>query len=94
MKIAICDDNRTVIEQVEQYIEIINDRSIEYEVFFCAEELHKYIEKYEKEFDVFILDIEMKEMSGIDFAKKTSRKKYKCLNCFYDKSFTICFRCI
>lgn len=37
MKIAICDDNRTVIEQVEQYIEIINDRSIEYEVFFCAE---------------------------------------------------------
>lgn len=34
MKIAICDDNRTVIEQVEQYIEIINDRSIEYEVFF------------------------------------------------------------
>ena len=74
MKIAICDDNRTVIEQVEQYIEIINDRSIEYEVFFCAEELHKYIEKYEKEFDVFILDREMKEMSGIDFAKKLREK--------------------
>lgn len=41
---------------------------------FCAEELHKYIEKYEKEFDVFILDIEMKEMSGIDFAKKLREK--------------------
>ena len=27
MKIAICDDNRTVIEQVEQYIEIINDKT-------------------------------------------------------------------
>ena len=49
MKIAICDDNRIVIEQVEQYIEIISDSSIEYEVFFCAEELHKHIEKYEKE---------------------------------------------
>lgn len=82
MKIAICDDNRTVIEQVEQYIEIINDRSIEYEVFFCAEELHKYIEKYEKEFDVFILDIEMKEMSGIDFAKKLREKNTSALIVF------------
>lgn len=35
MKIAICDDDRIVIEQLEQYIEIINDRSIEYEVFLC-----------------------------------------------------------
>lgn len=82
MKIAICDDNRIVIEQVEQYIEIISDSSIEYEVFFCAEELHKYIEKYEKEFDVFILDIEMKEMSGIDFAKKIREKNTSALIVF------------
>ena len=39
MKIAICDDDTNVIEQIEQYIENINDKSLEYEVFFSAEEL-------------------------------------------------------
>ena len=35
MKIAICDDDTNVIEQTEQYIEKINDKSLEYEVFFA-----------------------------------------------------------
>lgn len=74
MKIAICDDDINVIEQIEQYIENINDKSLEYEVFFCAEELQWYITKNDEKFDLFILDIEMKEVSGIDFAKKLREK--------------------
>ena len=74
MKIAICDDDTNVIEQIEQYIENINDKSLEYEVFFSAEELKWYITKNDAKFDLFILDIEMKEVSGIDFAKNLREK--------------------
>lgn len=70
MRIAVCDDDRAIIEQIEEYIETIHDKSLEYEVFFCAEELQRYITEQDEVFDVYILDIEMKEMSGIDFAKK------------------------
>lgn len=35
MKIAVCDDDRTVIEQLEQYFERLHDKSLEYEVFFA-----------------------------------------------------------
>ena len=70
MRIAVCDDDWAIIEQIEEYIEAIHDKSLEYEVFFCVEELQRYISEQDENFDVFILDIEMKEMSGIDFAKK------------------------
>jgi DNA-binding LytR/AlgR family response regulator len=79
MKIAICDDDRATIEQIEEYIEIIHDKSLEYEVFFSAEELQKYMTEGNTDFDAFILDIEMKKMSGIDFAKKLRQKNVNSL---------------
>lgn len=82
MKIAVCDDDRAIIEQIEEYIEIIHDKSLEYEVFFCAEELQRYITEQDTNFDVFILDIEMKEMSGIDFAKRLREKNVNALIIF------------
>lgn len=82
MKIAVCDDDRTVIEQLEQYFERLHDKSLEYEVFFCAEELQWYITEQDAAFDVFILDIEMKGISGIDFAKKFREKNVNALIIF------------
>ena len=82
MKIAVCDDDRAIIEQIEEYIEILHDDSLEYEVFFCAEELQGYIIEQDIEFDVFILDIAMKEMSGIEFAKKLREKNVNSLIIF------------
>ena len=82
MKIAICDDDDRIIEQIEQYMETINDKSLEYEVFFCAEELKQYLTEQDVNFDVYILDIEMKEMSGIDFAKKIREKNLDSLIIF------------
>ena len=29
MKVAVCDDDRAIIEQIEEYIEIIHDKSLE-----------------------------------------------------------------
>ncbi len=82
MKIAVCDDDRAVIEQIEQYIETIHDKSLECEVFFCAEELQRYITEQNAIFDLFILDIEMKEISGIDFAKRLREKNVNALIVF------------
>ena len=82
MKVAVCDDDRAIIEQIEEYIEIIHDKSLEYEVFFCAEELQRYVTEQDVNFDVFILDIEMKEMSGIDFAKRLREKNVNALIIF------------
>ena len=62
MKVAVCDDDRAVIEQIEQYIDTIHDKSLECEVFFCAEELQRYITEQNAIFDLFILDIDMKEL--------------------------------
>lgn len=70
IKIAICDDDQNVIEQIEQYFEIINDKLLEYEEFFCAEELQNYLIKENIQFDVYILDIEMKGLTGVELAKK------------------------
>ena len=53
MNIAICDDDRVIIEQIEEFLQIIHDKSLEYEVFFCAEELQKYITENNVNFDVF-----------------------------------------
>ena len=102
MKVAVCDDDRAIIEQIEEYIEIIHDKSLEYEVFFCAEELQRYITGVDTNFDVYILDIEMKEMSGIDFAKKLREKNVNALIIFitshpryvFDVFETITFDCI
>ena len=41
IRVAICDDDRVIIEQIEEFLQIIHDKSLEYEVFFCAEELQK-----------------------------------------------------
>lgn len=82
MKIAICDDNKNVIEQIEEYFEILQDRTLEFEVFFCAEELQKYIIERKIDFDVFILDIQMKDVSGIELAREVRRENINALIIF------------
>lgn len=37
LRLAICDDNEYVVEQIESYIERIKEVAIEYEVYFSAE---------------------------------------------------------
>ena len=70
IRIAICDDVPAVIEQIENYIDKMDSDILDYDVFFSAEELYEYKKKQQVEFDLYILDIEMKDLSGLDLAKK------------------------
>ena len=70
LKLAICDDAPSVVEQLEGFIEKISDISFEYEVFFNAEELYNYKKSHQLDFDVYMLDIEIGDSSGLELAKK------------------------
>ena len=59
LRLAICDDNEYVVEQIESYIERIKEVAIKYEVYFSAEEFYKNM--HEMDFDVYFLDIEIAE---------------------------------
>lgn len=68
LRLAICDDDSSVVETIESYIEKIKDIYIQYEVFFSAQELYNF--HHEIEYDAYILDIEMKEMTGLQLANE------------------------
>lgn len=73
IKLALCDDDLNIINQIDNFFENIKNQGIEYETFFSAEELLKFCNLEKSEFDVYILDIEMKKMSGIELAKEIRR---------------------
>ena len=50
LRLAVCDDDEFVVEQVESYIEKLKDISIVYEVYFSAEEFYSHM--LELDFDV------------------------------------------
>jgi DNA-binding LytR/AlgR family response regulator len=68
LRVAVCDDDEFVVEQVESYIEKLKEISIVYEVYFSAEEFYSHM--LELDFDVYFLDIEIAETSGIQLAEK------------------------
>ena len=41
LHIALCDDNPASIEILEKYFDILNDSTIDYDVYFSAEELYR-----------------------------------------------------
>lgn len=45
LHIALCDDNPASIEILEKYFDILNDSTIDYDVYFSAEELYRYISR-------------------------------------------------
>lgn len=66
MRLAICDDSTEVVEQIEAFIDDIKEMYIEYDVFYSGEELYRYKKNTDVEFDIYLLDIEMNEMSGLE----------------------------
>lgn len=72
MRIAICDDEIVEVEYVENLIKSWGDTKrtpCSLECFYSAEE---FLFKYEEgnPFDLLILDIQMKDMNGMELAKK------------------------
>lgn len=72
MYIAICDDERECVEQIEACLDNFKKayKNIKWEVFYSAEELLKYYQVHNNEFDVLITDIEMKSINGIELANQ------------------------
>lgn len=68
LRLAVCDDDKIVVEQIEPYIEQLKELSIVYEVYFSTEEFYGHM--FELDFDVYFLDIEIADKSGIELAKK------------------------
>lgn len=72
MKIAVCDDDRITREQIAS---LIREQKPDAEVitFEAGEEMLKSQENFEISF----LDVEMKEVSGIDVAKHMREEQEK-----------------
>lgn len=77
VKIAICDDSEITISQAENMLEKLKIKDLEYDSFYSGEELLKHANSIDSEkYDIFLLDIEMGELSGLETAKEL-RKKFK-----------------
>ena len=96
MKIAICDDERKWIFEIEKYLEKLQLEyaDIEWDAFNSGEEL---LEKYSEDdnaYDIVIIDIELGNTSGIDVAVDIRKKDRNCIIIFltgFNKYMKMCF---
>lgn len=71
LKVAICDDNKSICTQIEDTITHYGDsfqKNIEVEVYYSGESLFEAIENG-YDFDLIFLDIELGDLNGIDVGK-------------------------
>ena len=64
VKIAVCDDEKTYIDEVLKIIDNIEDTEIT--TYISPKELLDSV----NEFDIFVIDIEMPEIDGMFLAKE------------------------
>lgn len=76
IKLALCDDSQETINRTEHMIEELKISDLEYDSFYSGEELLEHLEMDGEEYDIFILDIEMGRINGLELAKEL-RTKYK-----------------
>lgn len=78
MKIAICDDDIEYINQIERLLDgYREENNLEISIFSSGEELLKTMD--DNRYDLMFLDIEMKEISGIDVARIIKEKGYNAI---------------
>ncbi|MDE6055157.1 MAG: LytTR family DNA-binding domain-containing protein [Lachnospiraceae bacterium] len=82
LKIAICDDSRIDIERMEAALDELNRYQFEYDVYFSAEELLECIDLHRENYQLYIFDIEMPDMTGLELAKEVRKSDSKALFVF------------
>ena len=82
LKIAVFDDGWTDIETLEKALDQFDQYPVDYDVFFSAEELLKYRNEHEENYNMYIFDIEMPGMSGLELAKEIRKEDAKALFVF------------
>lgn len=69
IRIAICDDDSTVANYIEDCLSIYPTDDISCEVFSSGSELLKYTQINQSAYNIIFMDIEMPEMNGIETAR-------------------------
>uniref|UniRef100_UPI0040572F54 LytR/AlgR family response regulator transcription factor n=1 Tax=Agathobacter sp. TaxID=2021311 RepID=UPI0040572F54 len=82
LKIAICDDSRTDVEMLESAFDKLRQYPIEYDVYFSAKELLEYHTLNEEVYPLYIFDIEMPQINGLELAKEIRERDAKALFVF------------
>ncbi len=68
MRIAICDDDNNVVNQIEDYLSKQKIKDLEWEVFQSGDELAEYAKVNNVTFQIYFMDIEMAGHNGIETA--------------------------
>ena len=74
MKAAICDDDICFTSEIESLLEETIGAQLECEVYLSAEEMLKRIEEMNENYQMYVLDIEMDGMNGMEAAAKIREK--------------------
>ena len=82
LKIAICDDSRVDVEWLEGILDELCHYPIYYDVYFSAEELLEYTTLHKENYQLYIFDIEMPNMTGLELAKEIRKRDSKALFVF------------
>ena len=82
LRIAICDDSKVDVEQLEAALSALWGYQIDYDVYFSAAELLKYTLKHKENYHLYIFDIEMPDMTGLELAKEIRQGGSKALFVF------------
>ncbi|MDF2617201.1 MAG: LytTr DNA-binding protein [Sedimentibacter sp.] len=72
LRIAICDDDKIICQQLEDMLADIEEESneqFEVEVFYSGEELYRFLKKNNR-YNLIFLDIEMRDLNGVEVGKK------------------------
>lgn len=73
IRVCVCDDDVTIVDRISSVIDKIskdNNMKAKVDVFYDGTTLMKNLEKNNSYYDVVFLDIEMKDMDGIETAKR------------------------
>ncbi|MDE7266759.1 MAG: LytTR family DNA-binding domain-containing protein [Lachnospiraceae bacterium] len=82
LKVAVCDDSRMDVERLEAIFDKLSCYPVSYDVYFSAEELLKCISLNRELYHLYIFDIEMPGMTGLELAKKMRESGVKALFVF------------
>ena len=82
MQIAICDDDLRVCSYIENYLDGLKLKDIDYDVFASGSDLINYLHSNDAAYQVYFLDIEMEGYNGIETAEIIRRKDRNALVIF------------